>query len=443
MDDGRDLHREQTMDRLEDIQRNAVIAIEEHGFALKGEHEDTAIFTEKQTSGQPRETFRFIQWENISAVADDLIHGAIQHEEYNGAINPGKKVAEYYVRPHRGVGIIPIRTLERQEWEAIDRTCGHHFTPGSPITSIAQTKPSGEKKTVGFHVNSRREKVCVELSLATPTSEFLTSTWSFIPAMGRRPKDYSLKVIFDASADESEISENSLDIASRMIFELDIRNGISLILSPRERVRVSFDAPKDATRIRFPRVKVPREVAALFSFASETLDNPPYVFLSYYQVLEHFLPLAHLRDGIKVLRRELRDPFFDENKDSTLIKLMNSIERTKQVSEEDQLKVLLRDFVREGKIAEFFNSTAMKHFGSKGPISGVPDISMHPKSDPLSTQVAKRVYALRNRIVHAKDDPKYDSIPVLLPRSAEANSLKPDVALARLLATEVLINSQD
>ncbi|MFE4962318.1 hypothetical protein [Streptomyces sp. NPDC056660] len=243
--------------------------------------------------------------------------------------------------------------------------------------------------------------------------------------------------------DEENVAETSLDIVSRMIFELDIRNGISLILTPRERVRVSFDAPSEVPRIRFPKVKVPREVAALFSFASETLDNPPYVFLSYYQVLEHFLPLAHRRDALKVLKRELRDPFFDENKDSALIKLMNSIERTKQVSEEDQLKVLLRDFVRAEKITEFFESADMKHFSNKGPISGVPEVTTHPKSDPLPTQVAKRVYALRNRIVHAKDDPKYDSIPVLLPRSTEANSLKPDVALARLLATEVLVSSQD
>lgn len=446
MDEGREsLNREQAMDGLEEYQKASVHAIEARGFELKGESNGVAVFTDKGPKGRPRETFRFIDWNRISEVADDLIRGAIQHEEYTGVVNSSKRVAEYYVRVHRSLGTIQLRALERYEWEATDRTCGHDFTPNSPVSSIPAVKPSGEKKTVGFHVNSRKEKICIELSLASPTAEFLTSSWSFISGhrLERGTRDYSLKVLFDPSMDEAKVAETSLDIASRMIFELDIRNGISLILSPRERVRVSFDAPTEVPRIRFPKVKVPREVAALFSFASETLDNPPYVFLSYYQVLEHFPPLAHRRDALKVLQRELRDPFFDENKDSTLIKLLNSIERTKQVSEEDQLKVLLRDFVRPDKFTEFFESADMKHFSSKGPIVGVPEVSTHPKSDPLPTQVAKRIYALRNRIVHAKDDPKYDSIPVLLPRSAEANSLKPDVALARLLATEVLINSQD
>ncbi|MBK3623615.1 hypothetical protein JHN59_01920 [Streptomyces sp. MBT49] len=447
MDDGREnLDREKTIDRLEDFQKASVRAIEARGFEFKGERTGVAVFADKQTTGRPRENFRFVYLNKISEIADDLIRGATQHEEYVGVVNSSKRTAEYYVRVHRSLGLVQLRVLEKHDWEANDRTCGHNFTPNPPLSSIPALKPSGEKKTVGFHVNSKQEKICTEMSLVSPTAEFLTSSWNFIPdslpeAMRRR--SYSLKVHLDSSVDEARVAESSLDIASRMIFELDIRNGISLILSPRERVRVSFDAPKEVPRIRFPKVKVSREVAALFSFASETLDNPPYVFLSYYQVLEHFLPMAHRRDALKVLRRELRDPFFDENKDSTLIKLMNSIERTKQVGEEDQLKVLLRDFVRVEKITEFFASADMKHFGSKGPIAGVPEVSTHPKSDPLPIQVAKRIYALRNRVVHAKDDPKYDSIPVLLPRSTEANSLKPDVALARLLATEVLINSQD
>lgn len=446
MEDGREnLDREQAMDRLEEFQKAAVRAIESRGYELKGESYGAAIFVDKENARRSREIFRFIDWNKISDVADDLIRGAIPHAEYAGVVNSSKRTAEYYVRVHRGLGTIQLRVLEKYDWEANDRSCGHDFTPNPPVSSIPALKPSGDRKTVGFHVNSKQEKICVELSLVSPTAEFLTSSWSFIPGhlIERGPRDYSLKVLFDASMDEENVAEASLDIVSRMIFELDIRNGISLILSPRERVRVSFDAPSEVPRIRFPKVKVPREVAALFSFASETLDNPPYVFLSYYQVLEHFLPMAHRRDALKVLKRELRDPFFDENKDSNLVKLMNSIERTKQVGEEDQLKVLLRDFVRADKITEFFESVDLKHFGNKGPISGVPEVTTHPKSDPLPTQVAKRVYALRNRIVHAKDDPKYDSIPVLLPRSAEANSLKPDVALARLLATEVLISSQD
>lgn len=73
----------------------------------------------------------------------------------------------------------------------------------------------------------------------------------------------------------------------------------------------------------------------------------------------------------------------------------------------------------------------------------MPAINLNATNETIAVQVAKRVYALRNRIVHAKDDPKYSDTPQLLPRSIEANSLDPDILLARFLALETIIDTQD
>ncbi|WP_416476557.1 hypothetical protein [Streptomyces sp. LKA04] len=433
------------MDALEDFQRASVAEIESVDRKLTAIREGVAVFVEPRAKKGNGVLFRVIPVDRLSSVADDLIRGATEHGEYLGFVVPSKGFAEFTIRASRGY--TNRRVIEKYDWVADESTCGHEFAPTSPTRP---TRSFGEgPNRIGFHVASPKEKACVELSPTSATANFLLDEWHVPPPLGLEglTATYSLKVFLDDSRDPTEVTRRATEIAARTIFELDVRNGIPLVLLPRERMRVSFELPEGPTspKVRFPKLKTPREVAALFSFASEAWDNPPFIFLSYYQVLEYFLPLAHRRDGIRTLRQELKDPFFDEGKDSSVLRLITSIERFKQASEEDQLKVLLRDFTREEKLKEFFATEDLKHFseGKGAPISGISGISLHPKSDALSLQVAKRIYALRNRIVHAKDDPKFAPIPVLLPRSREANNLKPDITLVRLLATEVLIHSQD
>ncbi|MFG3584805.1 hypothetical protein [Streptomyces sp. NPDC047990] len=430
--------REAAMEAFQDFQKKSVEVIEGDSRKLSSIKEGLAMFVDAKP-GRRGERFRYVPIDGLSIVADDLVNGAIEHSEYAGYVLPGRGYAEFSVRPNRSVP--PRRYIEKYNWVSDHAECGHHFTLQGPTRPIRD----GENRGIGFHVHSPKERSCVELSRATVTASFLNDPWPFVvPSPDSGMRTYTLKVFVEPEMDADSVSRRATDIAARVLFELDIRNGLSLLLEPRERLRVSFDLASGASApsIRFPRLKTPREVAALFSFASEAYDNPPFIFLSYYQVLEYYLPMAHKRDAVKALRIALRDPYFDEGEDSSVLALLHSIERLKQASEEDQLKVLMRDFVREEKLKEFFKDADLKHFASKGPIAGIPEISFHPKSDPLSLQVAKRVYALRNRIVHAKDDPKYASIPVLLPRSVEANNLKPDISLARLLATEAVIHGQ-
>jgi hypothetical protein len=74
-------------------------------------------------------------------------------------------------------------------------------------------------------------------------------------------------------------------------------------------------------------------------------------------------------------------------------------------------------------------------FSNNGPIRNVPAVNLKDGDQDLSDRVADRVFIIRNRIVHAKDDRCYK---VLLPRSSEANTLTPDVLLVRLLTIEAI-----
>ncbi|WP_431035597.1 hypothetical protein ACQYWQ_16980 [Streptomyces sp. P6-2-1] len=196
--------------------------------------------------------------------------------------------------------------------------------------------------------------------------------------------------------------------------------------------------------MRFPEIKIESEVSVLFRFAGSATGNPPLAFLSYYQVLENFFPVAGRRGALKKIELELADPRFDRRSDKSLMRLLDVGETSATASEAAHLKTLLKDFVRHDVLLEFFSKRQWgKHFTKQGPIRGITDnINPDNQHTILSHQVAERVYRIRNRIVHAKDDPKYLNTPALLPQSDEAEALWPDIDLVRLLACEVILSAQ-
>lgn len=202
---------------------------------------------------------------------------------------------------------------------------------------------------------------------------------------------------------------------------------------------VTLSLPEASDKIRYPRAKLQNEVAALFSFASQIVGDPPQAFLSYYQALEYFIPTAMRQSAIKNVRRELRDPGFDDASDASLLRVVQAAEGPLAAAEPNQLRIVVNEYVRTSRLVEFFDHGGWgDYFSNRGPIKGAPPVNPRNTGQNLSDQVADRVYQIRNRIVHAKADPKFKYARVLLPRSSEANALIPDVLLVRLLAIEAI-----
>ncbi|WP_159049310.1 hypothetical protein [Streptomyces canus] len=147
---------------------------------------------------------------------------------------------------------------------------------------------------------------------------------------------------------------------------------------------------------------------------------------------------------MRQLELELSDQRFDASQDKYLMRILSVAENAASSSESTQLRVLLQEFVRGGVLQDFFTEHDWgKYFSKQGPIKGIPDsINPENRNAPLAHQVADRVYRIRNRIVHSKDDPKYQNVPALLPQSDEAEALGPDIDLVRLLAFEVILSTQ-
>jgi len=236
-----------------------------------------------------------------------------------------------------------------------------------------------------------------------------------------------------------------MELANSFLYELSTRNGVSL-----EPIRFAEYAPALRPsgsplleKVRFPETRVKPEVAELFSFALGARENPSLSFLAYYQILEYFFPYAVRREAMRKVRKEISDPRFSKGEDSSILKILSAAEAISSASESKQIATLIADSVRLEVLTGFFLDDPWgKHFTNDGPISAAGSINLKNTTKSLPVQVAERVYKIRNRIVHAKDDPKYADVRVLLPKGEEAYSLRPDIALLRLLAEEVVIDAQ-
>ncbi|MFJ6388918.1 hypothetical protein ACIQJT_15060 [Streptomyces sp. NPDC091972] len=248
--------------------------------------------------------------------------------------------------------------------------------------------------------------------------------------------------------------DEALDILTRvsgaLFFELDLQHGISpeLALSmtaTRERLRGRFRQRREVSQEtpRNPQNQYPEKPLNLYWYGRSSSRLPLLEYLAYYQVLEYFFPSFSRRETLERLRNELLDPRFRPDDDNNLVRIINLASGTGRgfISEREQLRSTIGGCVTEDHIRDFITGDDIlsDHFSGKQKIKDVAHLNLADAKSDLLTAVANRVYDIRCRIVHAKEDGGSSAVDLLLPFSTEADSLGPDIALARFLAQKVLI----
>jgi hypothetical protein len=237
-------------------------------------------------------------------------------------------------------------------------------------------------------------------------------------------------------------------VSDALFFEIDLRFDVPLKLAAaRDRVRRQrrrFVSRGDVAGVgvRAPRTAYSEKPLSLYWYGRASTGVPLLEFLAYYQVLEYYFPSYGRRDILDKLRHELRDPRFEIEDDAHLSRvLMLASQAGKGFgSERDQLKATVKGCVTEEHLKEFLGSDAdfSEHFDGKA-LKGVARIDLKDRRNDLLGQVANRVYDIRCRIVHTKEDGGESAAEILLPFSMEAESLGPDIELVKFLAQKCLI----
>ncbi|MFF1763712.1 hypothetical protein [Streptomyces sp. NPDC058249] len=245
--------------------------------------------------------------------------------------------------------------------------------------------------------------------------------------------------------------DEALDLLNRIsgaiFFELDLQYGVAASIIPsrlsqmaRRRGRVRQDNVQWLPRN--PQNQYPEKPLSLYWYGRSS-GIPLLEYLAYYQVLEYFFPSFSHRDTLEKLRNELLDPRFRADDDGNLVRIISLASGTGKGfgSEREQLRSTISGCVTEDLVRDFIdnNDVLREHFSGKQKIKDVAHLNLSDTRSDFLTAVANRVYEIRCRIVHTKEDGGGTAANLLLPFSKEAEELGPDIELVKYLAQKVLI----
>lgn len=277
------------------------------------------------------------------------------------------------------------------------------------------------------------EGVSLELS---PPSDF------FEDLLGRVPATIKLSGIVTSTHDTAlEALER---YASALLFDIDLVYGIPAQLARQRRGVRARKRLRPEQPPKFPRNHYAGQALELYQYGRSAAGLPLLEYLAYYQSLEYFFPYFAREQTVHAVRSQLLRPGFDPQNDDTLSRLINLAAPAARggMAEREQLRATVRACVTEAELRDFIESLPeyVDHFCSKSQaIKGVGSIQLTNAQTDLRDQVADRVYAIRCRVVHAKQDGGVSGDEVLLPGSAETESMQADIELLRLLAQLALV----
>lgn len=279
----------------------------------------------------------------------------------------------------------------------------------------------------------RDEGVAVELG--TLTNEWLLARYGPVMGVGLRITGLS-----------PENHDAALGVLNRLggafLFDLDVVHNVSLRISPKRRAVKRISSTEVTKPPEFPRNEYASDALALYEYGRSSEGLPLLEFLAYYQALEYFFPSFMHRETAASIQRLLRNPRFDATDDSAINKVIQlaSPAGRSGVAERTQIRASLLACTEEEGLREMVRAVDPKeeHFvAKKQTIKGVTALRLQ---DPnLREQVADRIYNIRCRIVHTKQDGGSTGDELLLPTGREAAALVHEIALLRLIAQEAII----
>ncbi|ELB7607252.1 TPA: hypothetical protein KD105_003043 [Vibrio parahaemolyticus] len=295
------------------------------------------------------------------------------------------------------------------------------------------------------------EKCKIEISSA---SETFADFYSFQqPRRIRIRKVYptTLKVSGLNLKKHGEALKVVRELMSSVCFQLDEVTGLPLqLISEQKPIGKRHNGyTEDCIVIPSFDYKYDVEALSLYWNARSLIGMPLGQYLAYYQTIEFYYTVYSNRDAQLRIKNLLKDPKFDVSKDKDLSKILNIVKYNANSNafgnELEQLKATLKHCIDIEEVEGFFTEQEFgKDTFSNQKIKKLASQAINMQfedSDVLYSEIAKRIYEIRCRIVHTKG--VQDNVETLHPLSNETKHISPDLKLIEFIAKRILIaNSQ-
>jgi len=309
----------------------------------------------------------------------------------------------------------------------------------------SEISDGAEKPTRVLFVSESEKANRISAEICSASRELLAAERGSI---GFRPRAYSLKISTNGLRGHDQALSFLKDFSTALFLDLDLTRQVTLGLQVsnsvrRIRRRRDRGGEIDKRPLRIPRLQYSQEAASLYTYGRSATGMPLLEFLAYYQVMEFYFPIYSRQELMQRARQELLDPRFDPTNDAHLARMLTLLGGGSKgfLAESEQLRATLRRCADDKGIEEFIKQDPdMEQFlTGKQEIKGVKSLNFNNRDHRLTDQVADRLYQIRCRIVHSKEDGGGAGAELLLPFGEEARKLSMDISLARHLAQKVLI----
>jgi hypothetical protein len=241
------------------------------------------------------------------------------------------------------------------------------------------------------------------------------------------------------------------ELAHALYFHLSFNLDVSLV--PRRsfeallRSRPSITRTRELRELDPPRRTYVPDLVDHYQMAVGS-QSPVVQFLSYYHVMEHFFEEVFTEDLVARMRDAITQPDFSVRRSRDvrrLIKVVTSSLRARDeevaINEEVALRLTLEKFVELDRLVgrlEDFDETIVEYLRSNGVrFCDAPTVDLGGDDrEKVFQTLARRVYAVRNAVVHAKEGSRKRYRP--FEHDAE---LRREAPLLRVLAELVIIGS--
>jgi hypothetical protein len=263
-------------------------------------------------------------------------------------------------------------------------------------------------------------------------------------AMGR---GLSIKILGGGFAGQEEAQGLLLRIANSVGFKMELSHGSGFSLIA-DRMRRFIPRRRRMTPVEdmaYPTHEYENAPISLYWYAREARGLPLLRFLALYQCVEFFFPTYAESEAKRRVSLILKDPAFRLDRDSDLARVLTAVRlgRSGFGDEKTQLKSTLDGCVDPTELREFIESdeALAEHVSNKSSKSKFHKVPVANKELDLRGDVATRIYDIRCKIVHTKDEQAPHGRGMILPGTDEANALEYDNSLIEFIAQRVLIGS--
>ncbi|MFH8492209.1 hypothetical protein [Streptomyces longisporoflavus] len=175
-------------------------------------------------------------------------------------------------------------------------------------------------------------------------------------------------------------------------------------------------------------------------------EIPLLEYLSFYHVAEHYFEKVFNDDLIEQVRKGITDPSFSARRAKDVQAIIRTVSKAQRqvreeggVSEQRALHLVLERFVDIGRLVTDlgnYDENLVTHYRENGvPFAGASKMDLTlADEEAVRASMAKRIYKVRNALVHAKDGdlPKYAPF-------AHDDELSMEIPLMRFASEQIII----